>query len=115
MDIDSISDTIARHDQIIQSHEERITAHGRELDAVTKAVAEIEVKGDYRDKNLARMESKMDSLGGKMDSMTMQMAGIRSAPAEEKAETYDLVKKQVITLLVGAIVGALLLGIGLQV
>ena len=113
MELNQIEERVAQHDQMLSDHAERITKHGHELDEVSTKLAEIQVHDHYRDKSLARMESKMDGLGGKIDNVTVQIANVRSQPANEKAELYDKIKWNVITIVIGAAAGFLLAQLGL--
>lgn len=114
MELNQIEERVAQHDQMLSDHAERITKHGHELDEVNTKLAEIQVHDQYRDKSLARMESKMDGLGGKIDNVTVQIANVRNQPANEKAELYDRIKWNVITLIAGAVVGLILSQMGIK-
>lgn len=114
MEINQLEERVAQHDQILSDHAERITKHGHELDQVTTKLAEIQVHDAYRDKSLARMETKMDALGGKIDNVTVQIGNVRNQPAEDKAEMYDKIKWSLVTLVLGAIAGYLFTQFGLQ-
>lgn len=113
-DIVAIEERVARHEQMLNDHGERIAAHGREIDSVTKQLAEIKVHDEYRDKSLARMESKMDSLAGKIDNVTVQIGNVKQQPISEKAELYDKVRWSIITLVIGAAGGLVLAQLGIQ-
>lgn len=113
-DITQIEERVARHDQILEDHAERITTHGHEIDSVAKQLAEIKVHDAYRDKSLARMESKMDSLGGKIDNVTVQIGNVKQQPLNEKAELYDKIRWSVFTLVIGAVGGLVLAQLGIQ-
>lgn len=112
-DINQIEERVAKHDQVLADHAERITKHGQEIDSMTTQLAEIKVHDAYRDKSLNRMESKMDALGGKIDNVTVQIGNVKAAPANEKAELYDKIKWNVITVVIGAVAGFLLAQLGL--
>lgn len=114
MEINQLEERIAQHDQMLSDHAERITKHGQELDQVTTQLAEIKVHDTYRDKSLARMETKMDALGGKIDNVTVQIGNVRNQPTNEKAEMYDKIKWSLVTLILGAIAGYLFTQFGLQ-
>lgn len=114
MEINQLEERIAQHDQMLSDHAERITKHGQELDQVTTQLAEIKVHDTYRDKSLARMETKMDALGGKIDNVTVQIGNVRNQPTNEKAEMYDKIKWSLVTLILGAIAGYLFTQLGLQ-
>ena len=114
MEINQLEERVAKHDQVLADHAERITKHGEEIDHVTTQLAEIKVHDAYRDKSLNRMESKMDALGGKIDNVTVQIGNVRNQPASEKAEMYDKIKWSLVTLVLGTIVGYLFTQLGLQ-
>ncbi len=49
--------------------EERITAHGREIDALTEQQVRTQERDNFRDKQMASVESKVDRIDGKLDLM----------------------------------------------
>lgn len=49
-------------ERAVETHEERITAHGREIDELSHVVAEIRVNDRHRDETMSRIEGKVDTL-----------------------------------------------------
>ena len=47
-------------EETVSSHGERITQHGREIDEVQQALAEIRVSDRHRDESMRRVEGKLD-------------------------------------------------------
>lgn len=68
--------------------DERIESHGKELDKLTLAVAEIQTSDHHRDESMQRMESKLDAQSGKLDALRQDVivkTTGRSAALWEKA------------------------------
>lgn len=86
----------------VKTHEERISAHGRELDETRERVIHLEMAGQARDAQLARMEKSINEQGGKLDSLLMR-------PADD----WQRVRNQVIGLVVAALAAYLLAKFGL--
>ncbi|WP_307738990.1 hypothetical protein [uncultured Parolsenella sp.] len=55
-----------------QTLDERVTAHGREIDKLTQAVTEIRVSDRHRDESLRRIEENQNEFSGKLDALLMK-------------------------------------------
>lgn len=99
---EDIETRVAALEGTVGTHEERITAHGRELDDTKERVIRLEMAGQARDAQLARMEKSINEQGGKLDSLLMR-------PAEDFAR----IRNQVIGLVVAALAAYLLGKFGL--
>lgn len=80
----------------IKTLEERVSSHGTELD-------ELKIKSATMDTVLTRIDATVAKIDGRMDAQQMK-----------PAQRWDDLVKQVITLVVAAVVGAILLRLGLQ-
>lgn len=54
--------------------DERVTAHGREIDELSQAVTEIRVSDRHRDESLRRIEDNLNEHGGKLDALLLKPA-----------------------------------------
>lgn len=57
-----------------QALDERVTAHGREIDELSQAVTEIRVSDRHRDEALRRIEDNLAKHGGKLDALLLKPA-----------------------------------------
>lgn len=80
----------------IKTLDERVSNHGAELD-------ELKIKSATMDTVLTRIDATVAKIDGRMDAQQMK-----------PAQRWDDLVKQVITLVVAAAVGTILLRIGLQ-
>lgn len=80
----------------IRTLDERVSNHGRELD-------ELKIKSATMNTVLTRIDATVAKIDGRMDAQQMK-----------PAQRWDDLVKQVITLVVAAVVGAILLRLGLQ-
>ena len=80
----------------IKTLDERVSTHGAELD-------ELKIKSATMDTVLNRIDATVAKIDGRMDAQQMK-----------PAQRWDDLVKQVITLVVAAVVGAILLRLGLQ-
>ena len=80
----------------IKTLDERVGSHGTELD-------ELKIKSATMDTVLTRIDATVAKIDGRMDAQQMK-----------PAQRWDDLVKQVITLVVAAVVGAILLRLGLQ-
>lgn len=80
----------------IKTLDERVSAHGAELD-------ELRIKSATMNTVLTRIDATVAKIDGRMDAQQMK-----------PAQRWDDLVKQVITLVVAAVVGAILLRLGLQ-
>ena len=102
MPSEDIEPRVAAVEQAVSTHEDRITSHGKELDKAKERLTRLEMAGQARDAQLARMEKSINEQGGKLDSLLMR-------PADD----WQRVRAQVIGLAVAAIVAYLLARFGL--
>lgn len=102
MAVEDIEPRVSALEGSVQAHEDRITAHGREIDETRERVIRLEMAGQARDAQLARMEKSINEQGGKLDSLLMR-------PAEDFAR----IRNQVIGLVVAALAAYLLGKFGL--
>lgn len=80
----------------IRTLDERVSNHGAELD-------ELKIKSATMNTVLNRIDATVAKIDGRMDAQQMR-----------PAQRWDDLVKQVITLVVAAVVGAILLRLGLQ-
>lgn len=80
----------------IKTLDERVSSHGTELD-------ELKIKSATMNTVLTRIDATVAKIDGRMDAQQMK-----------PAQRWDDLVKQVITLVVAAVVGAILLRLGLQ-
>ena len=80
----------------IETLDERVGIHGAELD-------ELKIKSATMNTVLNRIDATVAKIDGRMDAQQMK-----------PAQRWDDLVKQVITLVVAAVVGAILLRLGLQ-
>lgn len=86
--------------------EERITTHGKEIDALTEQQVRTQERDAFRDKQMHSIETKLDRMDGKLEVMA-------SRPAEKTAEKWDKAQWIVVSVVLTAIVTALLSRINL--
>lgn len=98
----SLDTRIASLEQASEKHEERITTHGKEIDAIREKLVRDEVENNHRDEAQRRIESKLDGLGGKVDSIIMKPVG-----------RWDDIKGTAIGAIVTAVVMFLLARVGI--
>lgn len=82
--------------------EERITTHGKEIDAITEQMVRTQERDAFRDKQMASVESKVDRIDGKLDIM-----------AAKPAEKWDKATWVVVSVVITAVATALIARIGL--
>lgn len=80
----------------IKTLDERVSSHGTELD-------ELKIKSATMNTVLTRIDATVAKIDGRMDAQQMK-----------PAQRWEDLVKQVITLVVAAVVGAILLRLGLQ-
>ena len=80
----------------IETLDKRVANHGAELD-------ELKIKSATMDTVLTRIDATVAKIDGRMDAQQMK-----------PAQRWDDLVKQVITLVVAAVLGAILLRLGLQ-
>lgn len=97
----------------LANHEERISRHGQEIDDHGQRLTTLETIDKFRADQMTRIEGKLDKQSGKMDSLSVQVSQIQSAPSKEKADKWDKATWYVVTAVLGAIVGAALAHVGL--
>lgn len=81
--------------------EERITTHGKEIDAITEQIVRTQERDTFRDKQMASVESKVDRIDGKLDIM-----------AAKPAEKWDKATWIVVSVVITAVATALIARIG---
>lgn len=81
--------------------EERITTHGKEIDAITEQIVRTQERDAFRDKQMASVESKVDRIDGKLDLM-----------AAKPAEKWDKATWIVVSVVITAVATALIARIG---
>lgn len=81
--------------------EERITTHGKEIDAITEQIVRTQERDAFRDKQMASVESKVDRIDGKLDIM-----------AAKPAEKWDKAAWIVVSVVITAVATALIARIG---
>lgn len=94
--------------------EGRITQHGREIDAHEERIIRLEMSDKFRADQMARIEEKLDSTSGKLDSITTQITQLASRPAQAKADMWDKVTWVIVSGVVGAALALVLAAIGLS-
>lgn len=99
--------------RILDNHEERISAHGREIDSLCERTLRLETTDKFRADQMTRIEGKLDKQSGKMDSLSVQVSQIQAAPSREKADKWDKVVWYVLTAVLGAAIGVVLAHVGL--
>lgn len=77
--------------------EERITTHGKEIDAITEQIVRTQERDAFRDKQMASVESKVDRIDGKLDLM-----------AAKPAEKWDKATWIVVSVVITAVATALI-------
>lgn len=82
--------------------EERITTHGKEIDAITEQMVRTQERDAFRDKQMASVERKVDRIDGKLDIM-----------AAKPAEKWDKATWVVVSVVITAVATALIARIGL--
>lgn len=102
MPSEDIEPRVAALEGTVGTHEERITAHGREIDALTERSIRLEMRGQARDEQLARIERNQNEQSGKIDALLMK-------PADD----FNRIRNQVIGLVVAALAAYLLGKFGL--
>ena len=106
MEIDEIERKLANHD-------ERISKHGLELDEQRERIVQLETTDKFRADQMTRIEGKLDKQSGKMDTLSVQISQVQSTPAREKADKWDKVTWYVLTAIIGAVLGAVLVSMGI--
>ena len=81
--------------------EQRITTHGKEIDAITEHIVRTQERDAFRDKQMASVESKVDRIDGKLDLM-----------AAKPAEKWDKATWIVVSVVITAVATALIARIG---
>ena len=81
--------------------EERITTHGKEIDAITEQMVRTQERDAFRDKQMASVESKVDRIDGKLDII-----------AAKPAEKWDKATWIVVSVVITAVATALIARIG---
>ena len=81
--------------------EERITTHGKEIDAITEQIVRTQERDAFRDTQMASVESKVDRIDGKLDIM-----------AAKPAEKWDKATWIVVSVVITAVATALIARIG---
>lgn len=76
--------------------DERVTIHGKEIDALKEHQVRTEEHDAFRDKQMASVESKVDRIDGKLDLMAAK-------PAEKWDKATWVVASVVITAVVTSI------------
>lgn len=94
--------------------EDRITQHGREIDGHEERIIRLEMSDKFRADQMARIEEKLDSTSGKLDSITTQITQLASKPAQVKADMWDKVTWVIVSGVVGAALALVLATIGLS-
>ncbi len=73
-DDQTIDGRVTALEQTAERHETRITTHGKEIDKLNEAMIEKRVNDSHRDETMRRIESKQDTLSGKIDSLLLKPA-----------------------------------------
>ena len=81
--------------------DERVTTHGKEIDALKEHQVRTEEHDAFRDKQMASVESKVDRIDGKLDLM-----------AAKPAEKWDKATWVVVSVVITAVATALIARIG---
>ena len=77
--------------------DERVTTHGKEIDALKEHQVRAEEHDAFRDKQMASVESKVDRIDGKLDLM-----------AAKPAEKWDKATWVVVSVVITAVVTSIL-------
>lgn len=77
--------------------DERVTTHGKEIDALKEHQVRTEEHNAFRDKQMASVESKVDRIDGKLDLM-----------AAKPAEKWDKATWVVVSVVITAVVTSIL-------
>ena len=77
--------------------DERVTTHGKEIDALKEHQVRTEEHDAFRDKQMASVESKVDRIDGKLDLM-----------AAKPAEKWDKATWVVVSVIITAVVTSIL-------
>lgn len=77
--------------------DERVTTHGKEIDALKEHQVRTEEHDAFRDKQMASVESKVDRIDGKLDLM-----------AAKPAEKWDKATWVVVSVVITAVVISIL-------
>lgn len=77
--------------------DERVTTHGKEIDALKEHQVRTEEHDAFRDKQMANVESKVDRIDGKLDLM-----------AAKPAEKWDKATWVVVSVVITAVVTSIL-------
>lgn len=77
--------------------DERVTIHGKEIDALKEHQVRTEEHDAFRDKQMASVESKVDRIDGKLDLM-----------AAKPAEKWDKATWVVVSVIITAVVTSIL-------
>ena len=77
--------------------DERVTPHGKEIDALKEHQVRTEEHDAFRDKQMASVESKVDRIDGKLDLM-----------AAKPAEKWDKATWVVVSVVITAVVTSIL-------
>lgn len=86
--------------------DERVTVHGREIDALREQFVRTEERDVARDRRMASIETKVDQVSGKLDA-------VAARPAQYGAEKWDKATWIAISGLIMAAIGYLASRIGL--
>lgn len=86
--------------------DERVTTHGKEIDAITEQLVRTQERDAFRDKQMASVESKVDRIDGKIDLMAVK-------PVEKSAEKWDKATWAIVSGLIMAVAGYLASHLGL--
>ena len=89
-----------------QALDERVTAHGREIDALTQTVTEIRVNDRHRDASLRSIQASLDKHDGKLDAMRQDMIAATTGKSASKWE-------RAAWLVVATVIGYALLRMGI--
>lgn len=99
----TIDNRVTALEQTAERHETRITTHGREIDDIKEQLILEKAEAHHRDEAVQRTESKIDTLGGKVDSILLQ-----------PAEKWNSTTKTVIAVVATSLVTLLLARMGLS-
>lgn len=89
-----------------QRLDERVTAHGREIDELSHAVTEIRTNDRHRDESLRRIQASIDAHGGKLDAMRQDMLAATTGKSAAKWE-------QAIWIVISALIAFAMLRMGI--
>ncbi len=62
--------------------EDRVTTHGREIDAIREQLIRTQERDEYRDRQMSSIETKVDQVSGKLDV-------VAARPAQKDAARWD--------------------------